>query len=127
VLIGTVEVAVTHSAGARWSSEANPNVTFYDGERTPVINSIEPVVAGETHALAYIDAGYGVAVVMDHKRHSPPALWALAGRIVPVIDGDAHDARFLDPSGVIVALAAKGRAKRDTSGFVRPAGKGAQS
>ena len=52
VHIGTVEVAVTHSAGARWSSEANPNVTFYDGERSPVIDSIEPVVAGEAHALA---------------------------------------------------------------------------
>ena len=37
VHIGTVEVAVTHSAGARWSSEANPNVTFYDGARSPVI------------------------------------------------------------------------------------------
>lgn len=35
-----------------------------------------------------------------------------------VIDGDASDLRFLDKAGVVVALTAKGRAKRDTSGFV---------
>ena len=35
-----------------------------------------------------------------------------------VIDGDIHDLRFLDPSPVIVGLKAKGRAKKDTSGFV---------
>lgn len=37
----------------------------------------------------------------------------------PVIDGDAHDFRFLDPAGPrIVALKAKGRAKKDKTGFV---------
>lgn len=35
-----------------------------------------------------------------------------------VIDGDAHDLRFLDPEGVVVGLKAKGRAKHDTTGFV---------
>jgi hypothetical protein len=35
-----------------------------------------------------------------------------------VIDGDANDLRFLDPTGVIVGLKAKGAAKKDTSGFV---------
>jgi hypothetical protein len=39
----------------------------------------------------------------------------------PVIDGDRHDARFLDPAGVIVGLRAKGLARVDTSGFtIRP-------
>ena len=33
-------------------------------------------------------------------------------------DGDESDLRFLDPRGVIVALKAKGKAKKDTSGFV---------
>ena len=38
----------------------------------------------------------------------------------PVIDGDQDDLRFLDPKGGhIVALYAKGKAKRDTSGFVQ--------
>lgn len=36
----------------------------------------------------------------------------------PVIDGDETDLRFLDPKGVIVGLKAKGKAKKDTSGFV---------
>jgi len=37
----------------------------------------------------------------------------------PVINGDAHDLRFLDPKGVIVGLSPKGnKAKKDTSGFV---------
>lgn len=36
----------------------------------------------------------------------------------PVIDGDATDLRFLDASGVVVGLKAKGTAVKDTSGFV---------
>jgi hypothetical protein len=36
----------------------------------------------------------------------------------PVIDGDDHDARFLDPKGVVVGLRAKGLACVDTTGFV---------
>lgn len=35
-----------------------------------------------------------------------------------VIDADEHDLRFLDPRGVIAGLKAKGRAKKDYSGFV---------
>ena len=38
---------------------------------------------------------------------------------IPVINGDTHDLRFTDPKGVIVGLTAKGKAKKDTSGFVR--------
>ena len=36
-----------------------------------------------------------------------------------VIDADEHDLRFLDKKGVIAGLKAKGKAKKDTSGFVR--------
>ena len=39
-------------------------------------------------------------------------------RGLPVIDGDKDDLRFLDPEGVVVGLKAKGKAKRDKSGFV---------
>jgi hypothetical protein len=38
-----------------------------------------------------------------------------------VINGDESDLRFLDPVGVVVGLKAKGKAKRDTTGFVRAA------
>jgi hypothetical protein len=35
-----------------------------------------------------------------------------------VISGDESDARFTDPSGVVVGLVQKGKAKKDESGFV---------
>jgi hypothetical protein len=35
-----------------------------------------------------------------------------------VIDGDATDLRVLDPKGIIVGLKAKGKGKKDTTGFV---------
>lgn len=35
-----------------------------------------------------------------------------------VVNGDDTDLRFLDPKGVIIGLKAKGRAKKDTTGFV---------
>jgi len=36
----------------------------------------------------------------------------------PCFDGDQSDLRFLDPKGTVIALKAKGKAKKDTSGFV---------
>lgn len=36
----------------------------------------------------------------------------------PVVNGDDTDLRFLDPRGVIVGLVAKGKGKKDASGFV---------
>ncbi len=56
--------------------------------------------------------GGNVAVVFDSANY--PA--AFYGR--PTVNGDETDLRFLDPKGVIVALYAKGLAKRDSSGFV---------
>jgi len=37
---------------------------------------------------------------------------------VKVFNGDTNDLRFLDERGVIVGLKAKGKARKDTSGFV---------
>jgi len=39
------------------------------------------------------------------------------------VDGDDSDIRHIDPQGVVVALYAKGKAKKDTSGFVVDAGR----
>jgi hypothetical protein len=55
-------------------------------------------------------AGMNVAVVFKDVPD------AYIGRTV--IDGDDTDLRFLDPKGVVVGLKAKGRARKDTSGFV---------
>lgn len=58
-----------------------------------------------------VRAGGNAAVVFDKL----PETW----HGLPVIDGDKHDLRHLDPRGTIVGLTPKGRkAKRDTSGFV---------
>lgn len=35
-----------------------------------------------------------------------------------VVDGDKHDLRFMDEHGVVVGVRAKGKARRDTTGFV---------
>jgi hypothetical protein len=35
-----------------------------------------------------------------------------------VIDGDENDLRYMDERGVVVGLKAKGKAKKDTIGFV---------
>jgi hypothetical protein len=58
-------------------------------------------------------APYNMAVVFRSKNDMPQHF---LGR--PVINGDADDLRFLDPDGVVVALYAKGAAKRDDTGFV---------
>lgn len=42
----------------------------------------------------------------------PSSFWGF-----PVLDGEEHDARFLDPSGALVGLRAKGLARKDLSGF----------
>jgi len=55
--------------------------------------------------------GMNVAMVFDKL----PAEYM--GRVVN--DADEHDLRFLDPLNTIAGLKAKGRAKKDTSGFVR--------
>ena len=57
--------------------------------------------------------GMNVAVVFRNKKSIPVEF---LGR--PVTDGDADDLRFLDPAGHVVALYAKGKAKRDQTGFV---------
>ena len=61
-----------------------------------------------------LEQGMNAAVVYRKEYHKPK--W----QGYPVIDGDSDDLRFLDPKGGhIVALYAKGKAKKDTSGFVQ--------
>ena len=65
----------------------------------------------QEHAKSMLDKGINVAVVFSGK---------LPTEFMdhPVIDGDAHDARFLDPSPCIVGLKVKGKGRQDDSGFV---------
>ena len=65
----------------------------------------------EPAARQALTKGFNVAVPF----RDPPARFL--GH--PVIDGDTHDYRFLDPRPVVVGLKPKGLAKADTTGFVR--------
>lgn len=85
-----------------WSREVthkNYHLTYSRSENTP-IEDIED----------FIYSGKNVAVVFDKV----PEVW----HGMTVVVGDDSDLRFLDPQGVIVGLTAKGKAKKDTSGFV---------
>ena len=63
-----------------------------------------------------IAQGYNVATVFGLKKTEPMPKTYLNR---PVFNGDESDLRFLDPKGVVVGLYAKGKAKKDTSGFVK--------
>jgi hypothetical protein len=63
-----------------------------------------------------IQQGYNVATVFGIKKTLPMPETYMG---LPVFNGDESDLRFLDPKGVVVGLYAKGKAKKDTSGFVK--------
>ena len=66
----------------------------------------------EADCRRVLDAGGTVSVVF-RRPPFPDSFWGY-----PVIDGDQDDLRFLDPPSVVVGLKAKGKARRDHSGFV---------
>ena len=55
------------------------------------------------------------AAVVFQKREDIPKSF----RTWPVVDGDDTDVRHIEPKSVVVALYAKGKAKRDVSGFAQ--------
>lgn len=66
-------------------------------------------------ALAILRDGGNVSVVFETKKgRALPSSW----NGFPVIDGDTSDLRFRDGSGVVIGLRAKGKAKKDDTGFV---------
>ena len=81
-------------------------------------------MANQITAMEVLNMGGNVAAVFSTlPGEELPAIWN--GHVV--IDGDAHDFRFADPrasdfpgqsKGFIIGLRSKGKAKRDTSGFV---------
>ena len=96
-----------------------PDVQFYDytkvlGRKTGDIKNYHLTFSNAdgnlNDVLAAKQAGLNIAAVFKEV----PATYM--GR--PVINGDETDLRFLDPKGVIVGLKAKGKAKKDTTGFV---------
>jgi hypothetical protein len=60
-----------------------------------------------------INKGMRIAVVFKDKNNLPDEFMGLT-----VVNGDNSDIRHIDPQNAIVALYAKGKAKKDNSGFV---------
>ena len=67
--------------------------------------------SNQAHVDIIMACGGNVAVVFDKKL---PKTY----RKKKVISGDEHDLRFLDKKGVVVGLTAKGRGKKDKTGFI---------
>lgn len=116
----TIPVSDWNKDGIVWFEnimQMFPNIQFYD--YTKLVNrrnipanyhlTFSRSEENGNNAEAMLARGFNVAVVFD----------ALPTRYlnVPVISGDDTDLRFLDPKGVIVGLKAKGKAKKDNSGF----------
>jgi hypothetical protein len=105
-----------------------PDVQFYDYTKHPARN-----LAGKTagnYDLTYsfsaitpkpisikgLSNPYNArTAVVFQKREDIPTTF----RTWSVVDGDDTDVRHIEPRGVVVALYAKGKAKRDTGGFVQ--------
>ena len=107
-----------------------PNIQFYDYTKLPnrekSINGVQSFPENYDLTFSYSGAegykkfndralkeGKRVAVVFDKLENIPVVF---EGR--RVISGDESDVRHLDPKNTIVALYAKGKARKDQSGFV---------
>lgn len=98
------------------------DVQFYD--YTKVINRLTKPLPQNYHLTfsgsedneedckTALAAGFNVAIVF--KNTLPESYMEH-----PVYDGDQHDVRFLDPKHHVIGLKAKGKAKKDESGFVK--------
>jgi hypothetical protein len=99
--------------------EAFPDVQFYD--YTAILD--KPSLSIPNYHLTFSrkesnekdcqkasSLGLNIAVVFDKL---PSEYMGM-----PVMDGDISDLRHLDMSGVVIGLKAKGRARKDVSGFV---------
>lgn len=74
--------------------------------------------ANDKECIEALKLGTNVAIVFDTKKGEElPDTW----NDFEVIDGDDTDLRFMDPKGgYVIGLRAKGKARKDTSGFVVP-------
>ena len=103
-----------------------PEVQFYD--YTKVLNRLSKDIPTNYHltfsqsesnafeVVTALNSGYNAAVVFAVKK-GEEMIKEWNG--FPVHDGDDTDLRFMDPKGgYVIGLRAKGRAKKDTSGFV---------
>jgi hypothetical protein len=99
-------------------------LTFYDYTKIlgrKIVNSnyhltFSAADGNDADVYKAIQQGYNIATVFGIKKTEPmPETY----NGLPVYNGDDSDLRFLDPKGVVVGLYAKGKAKKDVTGFVK--------
>ena len=100
-----------------------PNVQFYDYTKLanrkdiPANYDLTFSYSGVVDFLPYVNKaknnGLRIATVFRSVKHIPSEFLGLQ-----VVGGDNSDIRHLDPQNTIVALYAKGKAKKDNTGFV---------
>jgi hypothetical protein len=129
-LPGEAAVRLNVFSDIRWGEvwpevfRIRPDLQFYDytkiAGRTPPPNYHLTYSASERWTPDQIrdtvEEGRNVTVVLRLRKSDEMPKTYLG---LPVVDGDLSDSRYKDPEGVVVGLRAKGRARRDTSGFVR--------
>ena len=110
--------------------EQFPDLQFYDYTKIPnrekSVNGVQSFPSNYDLTFSYsgvetytkfneraFNEGKRIAVVFDKVENIP---LTFHGR--KVVSGDETDIRHLDPENVVVSLYAKGRAKKDNSGFV---------
>lgn len=104
---------------------AFPEVTFYDytkilGRKVQQYNNYHLTFSAadgnDSDTIYAMKNGMNVAVVFGVKKtEALPESY----NGISVFNGDESDLRFLDPKNVVVGLYAKGKAKKDTTGFVK--------
>jgi len=105
-------------------AKAFPELTVYDYTKSPntPISLGRPSNYSVTYSYSertqdgwvkrFIEAGTNVAVVFDTPKGQPlPTTW----QGYPVLDGDVHDERYIDPKGHIVGLRLKVNGGRDAA------------
>lgn len=110
--------------------QALPDIQFYDYTKIANRNKGLPANYDLTFSYSGVEAyqpyvakavanGERIAVVF-RNRSIVEAMLANGDTFLglPIVDGDDTDIRHLDAKGVIVALYAKGKARKDQSGFV---------
>lgn len=95
-----------------------PDIQFYDYTKLPTRK-----VPDNYHLTAsYSGANMKYAEKVKRSAHNIAVVFRKDLPLMyldrEVIDGDDHDMRFLDKRNVVVGLRAKGKAKKDTTGFV---------
>jgi hypothetical protein len=121
-LNGTSDICWENIPGTNGKTvfEDFPSVQFYDYTKNPTRLGKVPSNYDLTFSLSEINAEEALNIARNSV-----ARIAVVFKTVPdtwkgltVINGDESDIRFNDPKGVVVGLTAKGKAKKDTSGFV---------